>query len=217
MMLISKKILLTFLLLITDGEIHAFTTPATKLSTFVNGKSTMMAVNQNMFLDNSKSFLSSFQQYPSFIIGQNDGIIDNVDEAAAKTQAFTDSVNYFDGTIQILLFSAIVGISILAIVSILTDKMDSAIENVIVDFESTMKRFYSQQWREIEKELEETTSTEEERAQKLFDIMEKIEADKPELMAKIKEKMMKKLEMDDPGMMAKTKEKMERKKEKKRS
>lgn len=101
--------------------------------------------------------------------------------------AFTDSINYFDGTIGTMGIAFIIVIAILAGFKALTGQMDQAIEKVLVDFETVMKRYYPQQWQEIENELEGMTA--DERSVKLFETMEQMQETQPEMMAKVREKM----------------------------
>mmetsp|Transcript_37600 Transcript_37600/g.42961 ORF Transcript_37600/g.42961 Transcript_37600/m.42961 type:complete len:180 (+) Transcript_37600:69-608(+) len=167
-----QRILLALILFVKDGFVHAFTNPATKPSA--------------KFLGSNKSFLLSFQHNPSIIIGQSDGIV--IDDVTSS-QSFLDSINLSDDTTLILGFSAIAGIAFVGILKFVTNRINSTLDENVVIFESTMKEFFAQEWKEIEEELEEKTSTEEERAARLFVIMVNLEANKPELMDQVKVKM----------------------------
>ena len=104
-------------------------------------------------------------------------------EDSMEEAPFTDQIDILDPTIQTLL--GVFGIFILLAVAAkaLFDQMDTAIGKVLVDFETTMRRGYSNRWEVIEKQLEGTS--EEERPAKLFEIMEKLQREEPALMARI--------------------------------
>ena len=66
--------------------------------------------------------------------------------------------------------------------------MDNAIEATLLDFETTMKRFHTKRWeKKIAPQLE--GLGDDERAQKLFDIMEQLQKEDPEFMAKVNNQM----------------------------
>lgn len=102
---------------------------------------------------------------------------------AAFEDAFNDDIVLVDSTIQLLL----AGFGVLVILALAAkfflNKMDEAIEKVLVEFESTMKRKYASRWVSIEKKLE--GLEEPERSQKLFAIMEQLQETEPQFMAKV--------------------------------
>jgi hypothetical protein len=86
---------------------------------------------------------------------------------------------------------AVFGIVVLVLVAVnaLTAKMDSAIENVLVDFEKAMRAFYPSRWYELEEEAGLKDLDRIERSVKLIAIMDRLEKDESEFMAKLSEKM----------------------------
>lgn len=107
-----------------------------------------------------------------------------------ESMAFSDSINLFDGPILIIfgVFGAI--IAALVVIKLLGEQMDSAIEQVLVDFERTMKESYPQRWQnDIRPVLESLEG--EERQQKLVKIMEDMQTDDPNFMSRVQEKMKK--------------------------
>jgi hypothetical protein len=114
-------------------------------------------------------------------------IADGIDGEAA---AFSDQINYFDGPIVTLL--GVFGVAVAALVGfkLLTGQMDSAIEQVLVDFEATMKEAYPQRWQsDIRPRLEGLEG--ESRQQTLVQIMEEIQNNDPTFMSRVQEKMKK--------------------------
>lgn len=65
--------------------------------------------------------------------------------------------------------------------------MDAAIENVLVDFERTLKTKYASRWVSIENKLE--GLVEPERAQVLFQIMEDLQEREPDFMVQVNRDM----------------------------
>ena len=103
--------------------------------------------------------------------------------------AFTDEIDLFgDSTVQLLVGGFALVVLLLVAAKSLLGQMDAAIESVLVDFENTMKRNHETRWTNIEKRLE-PCATPDERAQKLFEIMEKLQADEPEFMARLQDEM----------------------------
>ena len=78
---------------------------------------------------------------------------------------------------------------ILAAVNALTAKMDSAIENVLVDFEKAMRAFYPSRWYELEEEAGLKDLDQIERSVKLIAIMDRLEKEDSVFMAKLNKKM----------------------------
>jgi hypothetical protein len=102
--------------------------------------------------------------------------------------SFQDDIDLFgDPTIRAL----VIGFGVLVILATLAkfflNQMDSAIEKVLVDFESTMKKKYESRWNTIEANLD--GLAEPERSQRLFEIMEGLEQSEPAFMEKVKREM----------------------------
>lgn len=125
--------------------------------------------------------------------------------ASDASAAFTDQIDFFgDPTVRTLFLAFGAAVLVLAGLSVLSQKMDSAIENVLVDFESVMTTNpeFRSRWEKIELQLqdyenndgmvEDEKETEDrmlKRKQKLFEIMEEIETKEPDLMKRISSKM----------------------------
>ena len=118
--------------------------------------------------------------------------------ASDASEAFTDQIDYFgDPMVQTLLVVFGGVILVLSGLSVLSQKVDSAIEGVVVDFESVLKNSpeFKTEWQEIKLQLEpfENATDDEEallkRKQKLFEIMEGMYETEPALMKKINSKM----------------------------
>ncbi len=102
--------------------------------------------------------------------------------------SFSDEIDFLgDSTVQLLFvgFGVVVVLAILA--KFFLNQMDAAIEKVLVDFESTMKRKYESRWVSIEAKLE--GLGEPERSQKLFEIMEGLQQTEPMFMEKVNRDM----------------------------
>jgi hypothetical protein len=82
---------------------------------------------------------------------------------------------------------AVFGIVILVLVAFnaLTAKMDSAIEEVLVDFEKGMRDFYPSEWYELEEEAGLKDLDQMERSVKLIAIMDRLQKEEAEFMAKL--------------------------------
>mmetsp|Transcript_15193 Transcript_15193/g.23316 ORF Transcript_15193/g.23316 Transcript_15193/m.23316 type:complete len:187 (+) Transcript_15193:93-653(+) len=175
---ITTALLVTSMVLLTTtiNTCYAFISPTRRFVQHQKTSSQLPAVLPNSIL----------QDHQAMLVATADST--SSDDAAAA--AFTDSINYFDGTIGTMGIVFVVVVGVLAALKALGGQMDQAIEKVLVEFEVCMKRFYPQQWQEIEAKLEKTT-TADERSAKLFEIMEQMEQDEPALMAQIKEKMVK--------------------------
>jgi hypothetical protein len=121
---------------------------------------------------------------PSLLLSE-EGIIgsDNTNVPIGFENAFSDDIVLVDSTIQKLG----VGFGVLVILAVAAkfflNKMDEAIEKVLVDFEKTMKRRYASRWVSIEAKLE--GLEEPARSQKLFAIMEELQESEPQFMAKV--------------------------------
>jgi hypothetical protein len=102
-------------------------------------------------------------------------------------QAFNDSIVSFDGPVRNMVIGFGVIVLILAGLKVLTGQMDDAIQNVLVEFEATMKRSYPQRWQVITEELIGLEG--DERDVKLLNLMETLQEKDPDFMARVKEKM----------------------------
>jgi hypothetical protein len=80
-------------------------------------------------------------------------------------------------------------ILVLIVINALTSKMDSAIENVLIDFEKAMRAFYPSRWYKLEEEAGLKDLDRIERSVKLIAIMDRLNKEESEFMAKLNEKM----------------------------
>lgn len=103
-------------------------------------------------------------------------------------QAFQDSVDLFDfsGPLGTILLATAAAVALLVLLKSLTNQMDAAIEKVLVDFESTLKKKYPHRWNIISAELDKLPQ--DERPAKLFSIMEQMQEEEPEFMSQVKGK-----------------------------
>ena len=108
-------------------------------------------------------------------------------EDSLPVNAFTDQVDLLDPTVQKMALA--VGLFVLfgLVLSSLVNQMDSAIEKVLTEFEATLKSRYVARWTRISAVIE--GLDEPERSQKLFEIMERMEREEPDFLAKIKREM----------------------------
>lgn len=109
------------------------------------------------------------------------------DVNAMTSDAFTDEIVLFDDTIKVFLFSSVLFVILALIGKFFLNQMDSAIEKVLRDFESTMKKKYASRWVSIETKLK--GLKEPDRSQKLFEIMEELQKTEPDFYAKVNEDM----------------------------
>jgi hypothetical protein len=116
-------------------------------------------------------------------------------DVVAFDDAFTDSVNFVDGTTTILIAVAAVVAATLVGLKVVSQKMDEAISQVLLDFESTMKQRYPSRWKTIEDE-ELMMSVDggpllggDERDIKILKVMEELQENDPEFMLLLKEQM----------------------------
>eukprot|EP00565_Helicotheca_tamesis_P005860 CAMPEP_0185730040 /NCGR_PEP_ID=MMETSP1171-20130828/8222_1 /TAXON_ID=374046 /ORGANISM="Helicotheca tamensis, Strain CCMP826" /LENGTH=142 /DNA_ID=CAMNT_0028399015 /DNA_START=222 /DNA_END=650 /DNA_ORIENTATION=+ len=125
------------------------------------------------------SFHAAAEKMSSLILSADD---------ANLGEAFTDDVDILgDPIIQLMLGGFGLIVVLIAVANFLASKMDSAIENVLEDFEETMKTRYIKRWKLIEEELE--GLDEAERVEKLIQVMEEIQRDEPALMERINRDM----------------------------
>eukprot|EP00531_Pseudo-nitzschia_arenysensis_P013518 CAMPEP_0116123546 /NCGR_PEP_ID=MMETSP0329-20121206/4806_1 /TAXON_ID=697910 /ORGANISM="Pseudo-nitzschia arenysensis, Strain B593" /LENGTH=185 /DNA_ID=CAMNT_0003617469 /DNA_START=136 /DNA_END=696 /DNA_ORIENTATION=+ len=121
--------------------------------------------------------------------------------ASDTAEVFTDQIDYFGDPMVRTLFFVFGGVVVLlAGFSVLSQKVDDAIESVIVDFESVLRTDpeFRSKWQDIAPQLEQYEADGSEafdgekelkRKQKLFEIMEEMQEKEPELMQRINRKM----------------------------
>ena len=104
--------------------------------------------------------------------------------------AFTDQVDLVNDPL-IRNIVAVFGITVLVLVGVnaLLAQMDSAIENVLVDFEKTMRAIYPRRWDALEEEAGLKDLDQIQRSVKLMAIMDRLQAEEPEFMTKVNENM----------------------------
>jgi len=132
---------------------------------------------------------SLFALPPAFLDNSNLILADDSSADIPIEQAFQDSVDFFDlsGPLGTILLATVGVVALLVLLKSLTNQMDAAIEKVLVDYESSLKKISPQRWEEIAAELEKVPA--EELPEKLVSIMEKMQEEEPELMSEIKEGM----------------------------
>jgi hypothetical protein len=113
--------------------------------------------------------------------------VDMDQAAAASAAAFSDSIVTFDGTIQTMVIVFGVVVLILAGMKAYSGQMDAAIEEVLVDFEATLKRSYPQRWQVVEEKLQGLGG--DERDIELLRIMEELQQKEPAFMTQLTKKM----------------------------
>lgn len=155
------------------GTGNAFTTPTPTTS----------LIAQNLILTSQLNNNVSPYSFPNLIISSDQ--VEAVDKGIEE--AFQDDIIYFDSTIQLIGGAAIVLVLLAAAAKFFLDKMDEAIEKVLVDFERTMKDKYASRWVSIEAKLD--GLQEPERSQKLFSIMEELQTSEPQFMDKVNKDM----------------------------
>jgi len=122
----------------------------------------------------------------SVLLGAENEISDNL--PLGIEGAFLDDFDALsDPTVRLMLAGFGITIVLGLIAKSLLGSMDLAIENVLVEFENIMRTKYVSRWVGFEAKLE--GLVEPERSQRLFGIMEGLERDEPEFMAKIKRDM----------------------------
>lgn len=124
---------------------------------------------------------------PSAILGADNEI---ADVAVGLEDAFTDEFDVLsDPKIQTMFAGFGVFVVVALVAKSLLGRMDSAIAEVLSEFEETMRRNYASRWVSIEAKLE--GLVEPERSQRLFEIMEGLQRDEPEFMAEVNQDMAK--------------------------
>ena len=156
----------------------AFIHPKQTFSITTNVKKDSSLLKYHAFLPSSTSIIAE----PSLVVSSNNNNV-------AFEDAFSDNVDVFgDSTIQLLF----IGFGVLVILALAAkfflNQMDSAIEKVLIDFESTMKEKYASRWVSIEAKID--GLNEPERSQKLFQIMENLQQTEPFFMEEVNKEMM---------------------------
>lgn len=105
----------------------------------------------------------------------------------AEVDPFSDSISFFDGPILTMAGGAVAVMVLLVAFKSLMGKMDEAIGKVLVDFEEAMKTTYPQRWVEMEEELEGLEGVD--RDVKLYELMDQMEKENPNFMARVKDTM----------------------------
>jgi hypothetical protein len=171
------------------ATVEAFVTPAS--ASFVS----MHRLGSDcgaVHVHHSPQPLQAFPLLPSFLTADATMITpgDVVADVAIIPDAFVDQVDLVnDPLIQKLV--GIFGIVLLLLVGVnaLLSQMDSAIENVLVDFERTMRANYPRRWYELEEEEGLEGLDQIQRSVKLIAVMERLQTDDPAFMAKVNDKM----------------------------
>jgi len=141
---------------------------------FVQKPSTLH-MNLSPWNDNSMDTVDTASSSLMLAVGENDIGLEN---------AFQDSISFTDGPIV-----GLVGVFVVFVVLAfgfkgVMEQMDSAIDQVLEEFETDVKRYYPKKWESIEtKELEGLVG--DERDVKLLKVMEKLQQDDPEFMVKL--------------------------------
>jgi hypothetical protein len=110
-----------------------------------------------------------------------------ISDTITTDTAFSDSIVTFDDSVRNMIIVFTVFVALLTGIKLLTGQMDQAIEQVLIEFESTMKRFYPQRWQVLAESLEGLEG--DAREVKLLSIMDELQSSDPEFMARVKEKM----------------------------
>lgn len=156
----------------------AFVSPKQSFSITTNTKRAKSLLKHHAFLSSSISTITE----SSLLINSNEN------NDIAFEDAFSDNVDIFgDSAIQPILIGFGVLVILALVVKFFLNQMDSAIEKVLVDFESTMKDKYASRWVSIEAKLD--GLNESERSQKLFQIMESLQQTEPFFMEEVNKEM----------------------------
>lgn len=117
-------------------------------------------------------------------------VLSEAAESIVDETAFAgNDIDYFgDPLVQKIV--AVFGVVVLLLLAAnaLFGQMDTAIEKVLVDFETVMKRDYTSRWVDIREQLDKLDNGME-RQTKLFEIMEDLQKKDPELYSRVNEKM----------------------------
>ena len=124
------------------------------------------------------SLLSTSTTAPTQII-----LAANNDDISLE-DAFQDSISFTDGPVGVLLAAFGVFVVLAVGFKAVMAEMDGAIEKVLEDFESSLKRYYPKRWNKIEEEYLVGLSGDE-RGIKLLQVMEQLQRDEPEFMTKL--------------------------------
>lgn len=112
-------------------------------------------------------------------------------EDIALEEAFQDTVDVSlllsDGPVRTILIVFVLVIAILGGLKVFGNKMDSAIEQVLVEFAETMQQFHPQRWEAIQTDLADLTGDDYDR--KLLSVMADMEREEPDFMVNVKQQM----------------------------
>jgi hypothetical protein len=167
----SAGLLLIFLSCVLQESCHGFVIPKNGLA-FVATSSTTR--------DSTALGALPFDM-PTSLLVTVDEAVDNIDAA------FSDSINAMDGPIKIMIGTFGIVILVLVALKALAGQMDNAINQVLLEFETTLKRFHPQRWKTIEEQLEGLEG--DPRDVKLLTMMEELQDTEPKFMAKVEEQM----------------------------
>ncbi|CAB9506788.1 expressed unknown protein [Seminavis robusta] len=98
--------------------------------------------------------------------------------------AFQDSISLTDGPVGILAGVFVLFIVLAVALKAVMGQMDSAIEKVLADFETTVKAYYPERWEKIEEE-ELKGLAGDERDVQLLKVMEQLQVQEPEFMTQV--------------------------------
>lgn len=131
----------------------------------------------------------AFMDYNSFTISsiENEIISSSSVSVDGLEDAFTDDIVQFSPTIKLLLRGFVFLLILASAAKVFFNKMDDAIEKVLVDFETTMKAKYPSRWVSIESKLD--GLEEPARSQRLFEIMEELQVSESQFMEQVNRDM----------------------------
>ena len=157
----------------------AFVSPKQPFSITTNSNRGESLLTRHAFLPSPASIFIE----PSLLISTNEN------KDVAFEDAFSDNVDVFgDSTIQLIFIGFGVLVTLALVAKFFLNQMDSAIEKVLVDFETTMRNKYASRWVSIEAKLD--GLDEPERSQKLFQLMENLQQTEPFFMDEVNKEMM---------------------------
>ena len=99
-------------------------------------------------------------------------------------EAFQDTISFTDGPVGVLVAAFAVFVILAVGLKTVMSEMDSAIEKVLEEFETSLKRYYPKRWETIE-ETSLAGLSGDERDIKLLKVMEELQREEPEFMTKL--------------------------------
>ena len=131
------------------------------------------------------SRMNAFPDFPSVLSSAGEDIAAVVDRADIPVEeAFQDTISFTDGPVGVLVAAFAVFVVLAVGFKAVMGQMDSAIEQVIADFESTMKQFYPERWEEIEQSSLEGLEGDA-RDIELLRVMEELQQKDPAFMSQV--------------------------------